>query len=290
MKPFLGIDLTTNKKNEQMNGEEFLVAKPSSALTEHLERTTEDAQDTVEKSMLPLPFRIVQWICGIGGVIIIVSIVKALCDEDSVTISEAYQNASWLFWLGGLCLLIWGILKLISLRREKNTFESDEGIQAFSDFEKSCDAIYSELSVPTDSKEVDILSFYYKVKQGKIKVCEKGMQVAPYINPIYNIFTDSENLYLANLDGKYAFPLTSIKAIRRVKKTINILEWNKDEPHNKGYYKQFKLAEANYGEIICKCYYIMEIERGGETHGIYIPNYELPVFEELTGLKAQEEE
>ena len=29
MKPFLGIDLTTNKKNEQMNGEEFVVAKPA---------------------------------------------------------------------------------------------------------------------------------------------------------------------------------------------------------------------------------------------------------------------
>lgn len=29
MKPFLGIDITTNRKNERLNGNEFLILKPS---------------------------------------------------------------------------------------------------------------------------------------------------------------------------------------------------------------------------------------------------------------------
>jgi len=37
MKPFLGIDLTTNKKNDQLNGNDFLAAKPSLALSQALE-------------------------------------------------------------------------------------------------------------------------------------------------------------------------------------------------------------------------------------------------------------
>ena len=37
MKPFLGIDLTTNKKNEKINGQEFLIQTPSSALTSFFE-------------------------------------------------------------------------------------------------------------------------------------------------------------------------------------------------------------------------------------------------------------
>ena len=38
MKPFLGIDLTTDKKNEQFNGTEFLVMKPSSAMAQSFEQ------------------------------------------------------------------------------------------------------------------------------------------------------------------------------------------------------------------------------------------------------------
>ena len=34
MKPFLGIDLTFNKKNELQNGSELIVVKPSVTLTQ----------------------------------------------------------------------------------------------------------------------------------------------------------------------------------------------------------------------------------------------------------------
>lgn len=33
MKPFLGIDITTNRKNERLNGNEFLILKPSEILS-----------------------------------------------------------------------------------------------------------------------------------------------------------------------------------------------------------------------------------------------------------------
>ena len=34
MKPFLGIDITTNRKNERLNGNEFLMLKPSEILSQ----------------------------------------------------------------------------------------------------------------------------------------------------------------------------------------------------------------------------------------------------------------
>lgn len=286
MKPFLGIDLTTNQKNEQVNGEEFVVAKPNLSLTRSLESTSENVDETIEKSKLPLPIRIGHWICGAVGVLIAIGIIKALGGEDGVTLSEAYQNASWLFWLGGACLVVWALLKLVSMRKEKNVLETEESSQAFNNLDKTCEAILADLKVPQDSREIDILFFFYKVKNDSIKVCEKGLQIAPYINPIFHIFTDSENLYLANLEGKYAIPLSQIEAIKSIKKTIRITEWNKDEAFNKGIYKQYKLSEDNYGCIICKGYHILEFEHENELWGIYFPCYELPLIEELTGLKA----
>lgn len=288
MKPFFGIDLTTNKKNEVFNGDEFLVEKTSLALTQALENSSEDVDETIEKSKLPLPIRIGHWVCGAAGALIAIGIIKALGGEDSVTLGEAYQNAYWLFWLGGACLVAWALLKLISVRKEKNVLETEESSQVFNNLDKTCEAILLDLKVPQGSKEIDILSFFYKVKNGDIKVCEKALQITPYLNPIFHIFADSENLYLANLEGKYAFPLDCIKAIRTVNKTIHIEEWNKEEPFNKGVYKQYKLRENDYASIICKKYYILEVERDNEVWGIYFPCYELPVFEELTGIKAEE--
>ena len=49
MKPFLGIDITTNRKNERLNGNEFLILKPSEILSQTLAKTTEQ-KDVIIKS------------------------------------------------------------------------------------------------------------------------------------------------------------------------------------------------------------------------------------------------
>ncbi len=286
MKPFLGIDLTADKKNEQLNGAVFLISEPSSALAQTLKTSLERANGTIEQSKLPLPLRIVQWICGIVGALIALGILKSLGNE-GVSLEKAYQNASWLFWVAGPCLLIWLILKILSMRKEKTVLEKDENTHVFSNLDGVCDAIYTELLVPHDAKEVDLLSFYYKTKGSELKVCEKAMQITPYFNPVFKVFADSEKLYLANLEGKYAFPLSSVRSIRTVKKHIRVPDWNKKEAYNKGLYKQYKLTTDNYNCIHCKSYHILEIDRNGELWGIYFPCYELPVFESITGLTAQ---
>ena len=277
MKPFLGIDLTLNKKNEQFNGSEFLIQKTSVALSESLEASTDKAEKTIEKSKLPLPFRIAQFVCGIAALLIAGGILKA-----DVSLAEGYHNAPWLFWAAGICAVLWLILWLFGKQKAKSILDTDESTQTFSHLDGVANAVYTELDVPDDAKDVDILSFFYKIKDGEIKVQEKGMQVFQYLNPEFKIFADEENLYLANLEGKYAFPLSSIVKIHTVKKHIRIAGWNKDEKYNKGIYKQFKLTTDNYGCIHCRQYYILEINRQGESYGIYFPSYELPTLEECT--------
>ena len=284
MKPFLGIDLTTNKKNGQLNGAEFLVAQPSAAMAQAFESSSEKAENTIERAKIPLAWRLVRDGCGILGFIGLAGIISSL---DSVTIQKAYQNASWLFWLVGVCLFIWGILKIISTLKEKAVLGTEESSHTLTNLEKTCAAVYSEMSVPTDAKEVDILSFLYKEKNGQLKICEKGMQLAPYLNPIFKIFSDANYLYIANLEGKYAFPLSSLVSIHTVKKRIRIAGWNKEIGFKQGVYKQYKLERNNIGNIFCKNYYILEVYHNGVSYGIYIPCYELSIFEELTGLKAE---
>ncbi len=277
MKPFLGIDLTTDRKNDQFNGAEFLVQTPSAALANTLEDSSEKAEKTIETAKLPLLFRIIQFVCGIAALMITGGILKA-----DVSLAEGYRNAPWLYWVAGICAIVWLILWLLSKQKAKTVLETEESEQTFSHLEGTASAIYQELSVPGDAKTIDILSFFYKIKDGEIKVQEKGMQVFQYFNPEFKIFTDEENLYLANLEGKYAFPLSSIEKIHTVKKHIRIAGWNKDEKYNKGIYKQYKLTTDDYGCIHCKQYYILEINHQGESYGIYFPSYELATLEKCT--------
>lgn len=287
MKPFLGIDLTDDKKNEQHNGLEFCVQKPSAALTQSLERSSENAEQTVKKSKLPLPLRICQYVCGLLGVMVPVAIIRAL--GEGLTLAQVYGNASELIWIAGGCLLVWGVLKIIATKKEKAVLETEESDRVITNLEGVCNAIYSELAVPSDAKEADILYFYYKIKKDKMKICEKGLQPAPYLNPIFKVYADADNLYIANLETKWAFPRASLKAIRRIKKHIRIAQWNKEAPCDKGVYKQYKLITDQYHCVHCKEYCILEVEDQGRIWGIYIPCYELSTFEALTGLKAKTE-
>ena len=84
MKPFFGIDLTYDKKNEAVNGKEFLVQTPSTALSQALDHSIEKASTETGKAKLPLPLTILQYGCGLVAMIIFVGILRA-----DVTITQA---------------------------------------------------------------------------------------------------------------------------------------------------------------------------------------------------------
>lgn len=286
MKPLLGIDLTNDKKNEQLNGSEFIAAKPSEAMTRALEKALNGADEVYKKSRLPLILRIIKWICGAVGGIIIAAFIEVLVSGD-ISIKELSLNESGMLCLAGVGIVIWLILEILSRKKEKEVMEKDESSRTLTKLERVTDALFAELNVPADAKDVDILSFFYKIKKGDIKAEAKGMQIARYYNFNYKIFADSENFYMANLEEKYAFPLSSLRTIRTVKKHIILYSWNKEEKYNKGVYKQYKLQMGEDGEVHCNKFHIMEFEHNGELWGIYFPDYELPAFEEITGLIAE---
>ena len=94
MKPFLGIDLTVDKKNKEYNGKEFLVQEPSEALSSSLEASNEKLDETIKKARLPLPLRILELVCGFGALSVIAGFFKS-----GASLSEALKNAPQLFWL-----------------------------------------------------------------------------------------------------------------------------------------------------------------------------------------------
>ena len=112
MKPFLGIDLTKNKKNEEINGKEFMVQTTYVVLANELENSSQKAMEALKKSSLPPFLRIIECIMGFSALVIAVGILKA-----DVSLSEGYHTAPYIFWCGIGCAIIWFILWLYGNKR-----------------------------------------------------------------------------------------------------------------------------------------------------------------------------
>ena len=107
MKPFLGIDITTNRKNERLNGNEFLILKPSEILSQTLAKTTEQKDVIIQKSKMPLLLRIIKSICLFLAFICVSALLRA-----RVSLAEAYHNAPWVFWLLPICVILFVLLTI----------------------------------------------------------------------------------------------------------------------------------------------------------------------------------
>ena len=230
MKPFSAVDLTLDKHNETPNGAEFCCAKPSEALAQALENATTKATEIEECAKLPLPLRILQGICYVTWLICFVSLLRGLGSVGSI--QTVYQNASWIFWVMGGTFLVWGVLAILSLQKKKSVMNAEGTQYELSRVESIADSIYAELGVPAGARETDVFFFFYKNKKGQPTPIMRGSAVSIFVNLSYHAYADEENLYLTNLEGKFAFPKSSLKTIRTVKKHICFQGWNKNVNFN----------------------------------------------------------
>ena len=287
MKPFIGIDITENKKNDEINGKEFVAQETSKALYEAYDKATDEVGGFSLKAKLPRLYRIILGLAGVVAAGITAGFLEAVMEVDGLkSISKIYENASGMIWLCIVCWIAFGLMTYFGRKKVKKIAESDEFNHSQSKAESLSNTIYAELGVPPQAPFVDILSFQYKIKDGEIKPKGKEAKTVPFINIAFRIHSDSENLYLTEMENKYAFSLSEIKGIKMIKERGFVQAWNKAENFNKGKYKQYKITKNDYGYYF-KHYCVLELDHNGEAWQIYFPDYDLPIVEQATGLKVE---
>ena len=99
----------------------------------------------------------------------------------------------------------------------------------------------------------------------------------------------------ANIVSKHQKPrkqgenggILKVEAAMYASKVQIVCPNSKCEKHNKGIYKEYKIATNNYGYTV-KGYHVLEISKAGETYGLYFPAYERHIVEKITNLTAEE--
>ncbi|MBQ7957650.1 MAG: hypothetical protein IJ279_06385 [Clostridia bacterium] len=281
MKPFYGIDNTINNDNEKENGDEFLIQKPDEKLYKEYDNAVNGVLAKIGKKFrLPFILKIFQYLFCCAGFIFL-----SVLAEIGFS-SEAKNQVFNTIVMQMICVVIictagFLILHFAVKKLKKKEEENDAQDMQSRKVRSLLQQILNDLGVPSYACEIDVLSFNYEVQKDEIKIDKCGMSV-PLFNPMsFNIFKDEENFYLVCDSGKYAFKLSSIKNLHRIENKNALFFWNKSTPCNEGDYKKYKMREDEMGNIRCKAYYILEIEKDGETWGIYLPEYEKETIEKI---------
>lgn len=278
MKPIFCIDVTKNRNNSIVNGDEFVTAKVSSLRADMLGKAVDQVDAQEEKTKLPGFLNILR-LLFLGAFVFCFSIFLGFVSEG--TIAQAYQREPLLVWICLGTLLCWGLLAYLGGKKEKSVRESEETQRVVATADQLLENVYEELKVPRTAASMDILVFRYVEKKGQ--VVPKSSGVITFMSCVCKVFSENGTLCIADADQRYEIPLSDVRRIVTVNKDAYIPTWNKEIPTNKPPYKQYKLRIDNYGFIHFKPYYILELEHNGETWGLYFPSYELTLVESLTG-------
>ncbi len=280
MKPVFGTDLTNDKHNESYNADPFVIATPDESTRREFERLGERAEETVKKSGLPLPLNIAKYVLGGIGAIVLGSTLSAGAE---VGFAKAWENAAWLICIGLACLPAFLALWLYGRYRQKKVMEQDDTQALSHSLDQYAELLRQQLNIPGDAKNVELLFFRYKEKDGEIR----PLSDMPLLNLTLEAFRTEEHLCFSDLHQTFGFPLSSLIRIATVKKRVSLISWDKEEPIKSPQYKPYHLTTNDMGFVFCKEYHVLELEQNGEKWGIWFPPYELPAMEALTGLRAE---
>ena len=112
--------------------------------------------------------------------------------------------------------------------------------------------------------------------------------MSKYFNMSMYIFKENDALCLATVNEVLSIPLNHIKEVYKINKKINAYGWNKEEPYNKGKYKEYKITANQYNVLFYKYYYSIRINDGTTDYEIIVPPYDYEYFDNIINLEVKE--
>lgn len=267
-----------NVTTSEAGWNKFKVKKLSDDLEHVMERSEETFQNIKRASSIPIWLDWIALTLGFVGMIVLTGFLNAMSD---VSFSTAYNNAGWLLYAGGACLLVALAIFIYKIYRIRATMNSPATRDALAERERLNARCFEDLGVPQTADNIDLFCESFKEKNGKAK---KVWSTYQYINMSFKIYRDGENLYLADTDGVYAFPVSKFFEIMTVRKNALFTGWNKDVPFNKPPYKQYKVRRNKNGVFFVKPHYCIKFLAFNEEYALVIPSYELETLQKYITL------
>ena len=273
-------DKTKKASANDFDGSEFIVKQINSHSMQSINNIDEANETSKKKMKLPLPLSILKSVCLFVGMITLISILRA-----EVTISEALENAPFVFYILGISFIIFGILQIAEIIKRKKYMSSEEYLIFVEEYEETAARAMQELGIPMTSPKIDIFSYAYKIKKNKDYPVSGNSK---YFTTPFFLFQDESTLYLSDYTAVFGFKKNDFVKIEKIAKKTTSLGWNKEDAINSEKYKKYKLTQNQYGTVFYKYYYSLQISRAGKIFEILVPPYEIATLAKLINLPYKE--
>ena len=284
MKPIFCTDITVNKNNTEINGTEFISRSISEEKRAEMDARANELQRLISQARLPGWMVTLRSIAGFASLIMAMNLMNVVLDKGLHALFAQDQIMGTTICLSAVA--VWFYLSRLG-RMKVQSMENDPQIKTKNnELEIEIALMMYEMGVPTNAKSMDILVFNYKTKDGEIIPTAPIMMPSIFMNFECKAYSDGDTIYLADSDSVYAFNKSDIKMLRKVDSKATVYSWNKQDNPTDPKYAACGVSLNKMGMATSDCYYIVEIEKHGETFGLYVPGYEAEILREVFGFET----
>ena len=189
------------------------------------------------------------------------------------------------YLIGGMLSLIAAFAIYVYRTKIKKPHAESQEYETFSDeMDRFYDLCARSLNVPEKAQEVEIYTYLYTEEKG---VRENFCSNNAYINETMKIFEEDGKLCIYCADSVWGVPIDSIDEIVEIKENIFFSEWDKEIPHNKGDYMQYRIEELPDGDYKINGYYTIKFNYNDSHYEILVPKYEIEHFNKIINLNSK---
>ncbi len=275
MKYLFGTDRSKGTADNKADRQLYKIAELPPALADTLAQKNAALERAVRKNSLPIVLSAIKHFCLVIGLIFGASVLNA-----RVTPAQGYRNAPWAYWIAGVCLLVGGLLWLIDRVKKKHLDEKAPVKEARKALRAAVRSADSYLSIPQDAKDTDILMLEYRQADK-----DEEPRILASLPVELRLFKRDGMLCITDGNAVHAIPCASMTGLRLVESSVPFLDWSKSDPPNREKYLRCGLKLQHGNPEALRYFCALEWENGGEVWQLAFPAWELPLFEELTGLK-----
>lgn len=266
-----------------LDGERFVTERVDPAFKNEIDSSKQRVEEIKKKGRMPT------WKLFAGTVFfpIFAYLYTRIMDAtNSLNIFAGFSTMPLITVASLVCLVISMGTLVIYRRMYKKMLASPELAEAnarLASLDKNSEIM---LGLPQEYEKVDVLSFEYVEKDGKVRI--KDTQPYRYLNSEMKLYKNGDMLCLADIERVYSFPIADIKKYVLKKRKTIISGWNKETPYNEGRYIQYKLSKNDNGSINSKFCAMRCADSFGE-YEVFFPVYELEAFKAIADAPTEKE-
>lgn len=265
------------------DGERFVTERVDPAFKSEIDSSKKHIEDVKKKGRMPTKDVFIFGGLGMAFPLGLIWIYTH-CDTFDPAVVLAEQPVAFIIALLGF--LIESAFLLVSIAKNKKVNSSPELKEAnarLASLDKNSEIM---LGVPQEYEKVDVLSFEYVEKNGKVKIPDT--QSYRYLNNAMKLYKNGDMLCLADIERVYSLPIADVKKYVLKKRKALMSGWNKETAYNEGRYIKYRLSKNDNGSINSK-YCAMRCADSFGEYEVFFPEYELEAFKAIADAPTEKE-